>query len=210
MAKRKKIMNSFYKFLIVFLKQFLFPFKKIKEKAFTILPLTLKKKITNFSYLTFVFSLILFIFFLNYFIPRNKKERIKLNVAHNPFSVNNHLQLSNLFFQNGDLKQAKKEANIAKKNYSYLSFLDYKKTLKKKLNFNNKQINKPKLINKKIKFWETILKNKANFKDAYLNLCFLRYQIYQNKKAQTAWKKAFYLDPNNQVVKKLGKIIKKI
>ena len=92
--------------------------------------------------------------------------------------------------------------------YSFFKIFYLGKETKHQLKQTKEIIKQPEKIKKQIEYWEAILKSKPYCKDAYLKLSLLYYQIWKKNKSQQAWQKANYLDPNNQVVKKVGKLIK--
>ncbi|GAI77039.1 unnamed protein product [marine sediment metagenome] len=118
--------------------------------------------------------------------------------------------MSQTLFNNNKEKQAVEEYKQAKNLYQVFSFLDIKQKIKKQLTETDELITRPEKIRKEMNYWETVLKNKPHSRDILLYSAALYYQLWQDKKAQSCWEKAFYLDPNNEKVQELGKIIKAI
>lgn len=58
-----------------------------------------------------------------------------------------------------------------------------------------------------ISFWEKELEKKPEYRDGLLNLTLLNFQIKEIEKAKDYWNKANYLDPNNESVQRVEKII---
>ena len=66
---------------------------------------------------------------------------------------------------------------------------------------------KPRKIRQEIEFWEEIIKEKPNYRDAYFQLAILNYQIYQKEKTLQYLQKTFELDANFEPAKKLEKLL---
>lgn len=180
--------------------------KSIVQKIYQLSPFSKNQLI--FAHLPlFILWLVCLIILLNYLWPKNKLEQTKIALAHWPLSAEQHLKMSQVFFETGDLDKTKTELNQAKYLYQLTQWLDWGGKLKIRLDKQEKFINQPAEIKKQINYWEEIINDKPNFRDAYLYLTFLYYQNWQEKEAQEAWQKAFYLDPNNQIVQDLGKLI---
>ena len=62
---------------------------------------------------------------------------------------------------------------------------------------------------REITFWEKILEEKGDHRDTFLLLSFLNYKTGRKEIAKDYWKRAWELDPNNEKVKNLEKIINK-
>lgn len=200
-------MNDFEYFSSLLIKRLFWPLKSIILKIHQLIPLSIKKHFTFSNLETFSFFFFLLCFLTNYIYPKNEITKIKLKTAQWPLSITNHLQLSKIFFQTGHLSQAEEEINQAQKLYQLFKFFDFNEKLEKKINKGINLVNQPKKINQQIKVWQKILKTKPNFRNAYWNLSLLYYQKWENEKALTAWKKSFYLDPNNKITQKIRREI---
>lgn len=64
-----------------------------------------------------------------------------------------------------------------------------------------------KRIKQEIKSWEESLKSYPDYRDVYLRLAILNWQIKQPEKAREYLEKAESLDPNYEVTKKLKELI---
>lgn len=70
------------------------------------------------------------------------------------------------------------------------------------------QADTAKKIENNITFWEMVVREKPNYRDGYLELTTLNYQLGRMATAREYWMKAKELDPNNETVESLGKIVK--
>lgn len=198
-------MNDFKVFLILFFRRLFKPAILVGKKIYQQLPLSIKKHLTSSNFQLITVYCLLFTLLISYFLPRSKIDKNRLAVARWPLSIKKHVQMAKTFFENGSLEKAKLEITKAKKVYQFFKFFDFKGKAKKYLKEGESLINQPEAIKKKIDYWETVLKTKPNFRDVYLRLSLLYYQLYEDEKAKQTWEKAFYLDPNNEVVREVGK-----
>jgi hypothetical protein len=68
-------------------------------------------------------------------------------------------------------------------------------------------IRKPGIIRGEIAAWEKELETKPYSRDVLLKLALLNYSLYQDGAGKDYYEQARYLDPTNENVIKLGKII---
>lgn len=203
-------MIDFKVFLTLFFKRFLKPVNLVKEKVYQKIPSSIKSYLTTDNLQFFILALLLLLILSSYLWPKTKVDQTRIAVARWPFSVKKHVQLAKVFFENGDLKKARLEITKAKDLYQFLAIFDFKRKTKSTLETGELLINQPENIEEQINYWQTILKTKPDFRDAYLRLSLLYYQLQQDEKAKEAWQKAFYLDPNNEIVEEIGKLIGEI
>jgi Tfp pilus assembly protein PilF len=128
--------------------------------------------------------------------------QIQERVAWWPWSVQTHVDMALGLFEAGDEAGAKKELEKA----NHLSLLETK-SVREKLKMAENKVQEPEKIREEIQSWEKILATRPFYRDVLLRLALLNYQIYEDKTAQDYWQQANYLDPNNQEVKAVGKII---
>mgnify|MGYP001134589526 CR=1 FL=1 len=156
---------------------------------------------------TFLLICLLVLMIGNYFWPRDETTQTKLAIAHWPLSTKKHLQLAKVFFNNNYEKESIEEFKKGEKLYQFFSFLDFSKKTKKHLKEIETLIFSPQKIKEEVVYWETVLNIEPFYRDGFLQLAALNYQLGQAKKAQEYWKKAYYLDPNNLTVQELGKLV---
>lgn len=130
-----------------------------------------------------------------------------LAVARWPNSISKHIELGKALFNLGDLPQAQTEIKLAQNLYKYWKMVDINGRLKKQIEEGDQYINQKVIIKSQIGQLETILRDKPHYRDVYLQLSILNYQLWQDEKAREYWNKAFYLDPNNEKVQEVGKKI---
>jgi len=63
-------------------------------------------------------------------------------------------------------------------------------------------------LEKQLIYWEKQIEEKANYRDAYLELALLNYQTKRPALSRFYFEKAKELDPNNITVKKMEEFIK--
>jgi tetratricopeptide (TPR) repeat protein len=155
-------------------------FKKIKLYWLTILLIIL-----------LLYSLFIQNFFLSQF------DLAKQAVSRWPMLSKPHLLMAQAFFNDGSEK-CFQELETAKQ-----SWLKNQKIIIE----TEKLISQPEKINQEIAFWQEKINEGLQNPAVYLTLASLNYQIDNIEKAREYWQKAFYLDPNNQEVEKIKKLI---
>jgi len=159
----------------------------------------------SFTALIKVFFLLLIIIFILYnFIPLPFSARWKYSLLKND-NIDNHLNLADEFLINNRFKEAETE---------YLIIISRQKN-KKSNNIINERvkqiydsIQKIDMLEKETTRWEKILNEKPNYRDAYLELAMLHFQLKRPLTAKEYLKTAIELDPNYYLSKELQKIIK--
>lgn len=134
----------------------------------------------------------------------------KVAVMLSPNDLSSHLILAREYLKRGGMEEVERELLLAQElagrnkeatNYSVLG------TSLSPLEISAKLRSEPQRIRDEIAFWEKIIAEKPDYRDAYLQLSILNYQIYENEKAKIYLKKVLYLDPNFESAKKLEKIL---
>jgi Tfp pilus assembly protein PilF len=119
----------------------------------------------------------------------------KMSVAENlsrwPWSGKWHSQMALVYFQLGQERAAIDELNQAG---------GHRTTAEAK-------INQPGIIKQEIASWEKVLEEKKYSKEVLMKLAFLHYLIYEDEAASNYWQQASYLDPTNETIIKLGRVI---
>ncbi len=137
-------------------------------------------------------------------------EQAKLTVMLSPQSLSPHLLLAQEYLKRGDLEGTERElllaqtlatANRLGSNNSVLAAsLSPLKVLERIKN-------EPQRVRGEIAFWEKVILDKPDYRDAYLQLALLNYQSYEKDKAKFYLGKAIELDPNFEPTKELQKIL---
>lgn len=146
-------------------------------------------------------SVVLLIIFVGYslFLPKSQFQQAKEQLTQNPNDLQAHLILAEKFLENNQFEKAGKELLIAKtlqKNNFELNRLWQKKH----------QLD-PQDVQQLIEDWKKIVAEKPDFRDAYLNLARLYFQLFENEKAKNYLQKAINCDPNYEAALNLQKFI---
>ncbi len=200
-------MSELKDFSKLFLRRFFWPLGVISKKFYQFLPEPIKKYLT-FEFIHAACLVLLFlVVWMGYFWPRNKLADKQLAVVRWPYSVNKNLDMANVLFETGNLDKAKLAIQRAQFLYQLYKPLDIGGRINKQLQEGQNLTSQPVKIQQQINYWETVLSGKPNFRDVYLKLSLLYFELWQDDRSREYWEKAFYLDPNNQKVKEIGKLI---
>ena len=119
-----------------------------------------------------------------------------------PWASKSHSEMAIYWFEVGDEKKALSGLEMANK-----SLLIKSKNNTNSLRKAEEKVNQPSKIREEIKSWEKVLEEKPYYRDVLLRLAILNYQIYEDGKSVEYFEQALYLDPNNERVKQVRKII---
>ena len=119
-----------------------------------------------------------------------------------PWSSKSHAEMAIFWFEAGDEKRALDELSKANK-----SVIIRTKSVKESLRKAEEKVLEPERIREEIESWEKVLRERPFFRDVLLRLSILNYQIYENEKAKDYFIQAEYLDPINEDVLDVKKII---
>lgn len=150
-----------------------------------------------------VFFLVLAVRFLPEIPTSNPSlfDQQKKEVLKNPFRPEPHFQLAQLYLENNNLESAKKELLLALNlDPDYQKAKDLEKEIEN-------QEKGPQRIKAEIQEWEKVLEEKPDYRDAYLQIAVLNWQIYKETEAREAVNKALELDPNFEAGKKFKKFL---
>lgn len=141
------------------------------------------------------------------FWPKNSFERVKISILKAYQNPKSHLELAQIYLKNNDLKNAQKEVQIAEE---LLKRGGEEQEKRQVLGFGKKVENllkDPGMLQKEITDWEKIKNDLPGYRDAYLQLAKLHWQLYQNDLAKEYLNKALELDPNFEPAKEFKKIL---
>ena len=142
-----------------------------------------------------LFAVLLFLLF-TLISPLTDLERARNRILANPKNYQNHLLLSELFKSNNDFDGALKEALLARGlNNSPESVNQVKKIEEVR--------NRPDNINNKINYGLIITSSYGDYRDAYLALASLSFQLMDLNSADYYVNRALGLDPNHELTEKL-------
>ncbi len=137
-------------------------------------------------------------------------EGAKLIVMLNPHDISSHLLLTQAYLEQGDMEAVERELTLAQgltANSLSVTTSSVLGTSLSPLKIWQKIQNEPQRIKEEIVYWQKIVAERPSYRDAYLQLAILNYQIYENQKAKDYLNKALELDPNFEPTQKLEKII---
>lgn len=159
-------------------------------------------------------ALLISLIVYSFFLPKNVFQQAKEQLVRNPNNFEARLILAEEFLKNNQFDQVKKELLAAEQikafnqtetqNHQVLgkkSYLNLEKLWQKKYYLD------PKDLQKLILAWKKIAAEKPDYRDAFLHLAWLHYQIYEDEKAKDYLQKTIELDPNFEPTLKLQKII---
>lgn len=141
-----------------------------------------------------VILLLTSIFFL---FPKSQFQLIKERLVKKPEDYETHLGLAEVLINNHQFQEAEKELYI----------LGEKTNLKIENLWQRKRYSNPSDISRLINDWEKIITEKPQYRDGYLQLTFLYYQLYQGDKAKEHLQKALEIDPNFQFLREIKKLL---
>ncbi|MDP2861140.1 MAG: hypothetical protein Q8N98_05560 [bacterium] len=128
-------------------------------------------------------------------------EKAATAVMKNPGDGLAHLSLAKIFLANNNIEEAEKEI--------VLSETDNKKSaeISGEIAVLKEKIDAPKKTEEKILGWQKVAKEKPDFRDAYLELALLNYQLGRTEMAKYFLGKALFLDPNFPPARELERTI---
>jgi len=124
-----------------------------------------------------------------------------------PWSIKTRLALARSLFNQGQLELAQTQLSLIEtKPWAQLA-IKLRPGLKTDWLTTKDLITGPAKIQAEIDYWQQVLADKPNYRDGLLHLSLLYYQQYQTQTAQDYWQQANQLDPNGDMVQKVGKIV---
>jgi len=129
-------------------------------------------------------------------LPKDQFQTTKEAVVKNPRQTENYLHLADQLLDRHQFAEAEKIIQVLGESDVSLEALQQKKATLD-----------PREIQKLIDRWEAILAEKPDYRDGYLQLAKLYWQIFNQDAAQANLQKALELDPNYLPALELQKII---
>lgn len=167
-----------------------------------------KKIFSSIVFKRWFFSvLILLIFLLPNFLATDADfQQAVHSVLVQPQSPLAHLQLAEIAAGNSDWELAIQEFAIAHELSTWSGSLD-----SPELNSRFKDVESTVFIEcrlrEEIRQWEDVLEKQPGYRDGYLRLALLYYQLSEDSEALNNWQKAWQLDPNNEQVFRVGRAL---
>jgi tetratricopeptide (TPR) repeat protein len=166
------------------------------------------KRKVSFQALRFASAIfILGVFLLpNFFVEDINFFKAKLAVLAHPRSPRAHLQLAEVAAFNFDWELSKKEYQMAYELYSQNKNINSEEldSLFSNVEFT---VFKERYLREEIARWEGIIEKQPGYRDGYLRLALFYYQLSIKERAFDNWQRAWKLDPNNEQVSRVGKLI---
>ncbi len=137
-------------------------------------------------------------------------EQARITVMLSPNDASSHLVLAQEYLKKGSMQDVERELNLAQEltsSYQPSASSSVLGSSLSPLKILEKIKNEPQRIRNEIIFWEKVVSERPGYRDGYLQLAILNYQLYENDKAKEYLNKALEIDPNFEVTKELGKII---
>ena len=141
---------------------------------------------------------ILFIGLLSYNLyptPLSTFDKAKNEVLERQDDANAKENLAKIYLENNDWTTAEEIVNRIIRNS------EQSQEIKNKIEF---QKNEPERIKNEIIKWDKIVFDYPNFRDGFLKLAVLNWQIYNQDLSRWYWQKAFELDPNGVKTQQVG------
>ena len=143
---------------------------------------------------------------LTIFFPENLLfSRLKEQLLSQPFSALTHLKLGQHYLRNGANTLAEQEFIIAQQ----LATIKEKNSniLGEATNLLDQTRQGPQLLEQQLNQWKEVIKEKPDYRDAYIQLATLAYQLKRLEQAKSYIDKALNLDPNFEPAKKLQELL---
>lgn len=147
----------------------------------------------------------------SFFLPKNSFQQAKQSLLRNPNDFQAQITLAENFLANNQFEEAEKILLLAESQI----YQSTNQVLGEQTNpqleelWQRKYYSDPKDVKKLIAAWEKIIEEKPGYRDGYLQLTYLHYKIYENKKAKEYLEKAIELDPNYEPTRDLEKLLQK-
>lgn len=144
----------------------------------------------------------LFIFSYVYILSTPSSfDLAKLDLLRNPSSASAHYRIGREYLAAGATKEATKELTLAQQLARESSLTG--QVLGASTNLLEEIQNAPKKIEQEITFWQGVANRLTDYRDAYLQLSALTYELNRLDEAKQYLQKALDLDPNNPISQKL-------
>lgn len=147
---------------------------------------------------------VIFFLFLSWLShgPPSSFEKLKSALVRDYQNPKIHLMLAEQYRKANDLSSARGELLLG------LSYQPESEELKTALVEIENLLNQPKQIQQEINRWEKITQDFPGYRDAYLKLTQLYFELYQNDKARENLSRAIELDPNFEPTRELEKVLR--
>src|SRR4030042_4540168 len=154
-------------------------------------------------------AILILIILSSFFVPQDNFQKAKDKLFKNPNNFQAQITLAETLLANNQFEEAEKALLLAESRMKQTNeqILGKQTNLKLEELWQKKFYSDPNDIEKFIMAWEKIIEEKPGYRDGYLQLAYLYYQLYENEKAEEYLKKAIELDPNYQPARALKQLI---
>lgn len=159
----------------------------------------------KFSGRTLIILLILAATLINY-LAKTELDQASIRTAYQINNPDSHMRMAAALLKVNDWQAAKKETIKAHEIIS--SETPMNTSLWNEYQNLAVQVYRKENLNDQINYWEKLIKNQPTYRDGYLELSFLYYQLNYEEPAFRYWKKAKEIDPNNKTVLEMESLFK--
>ncbi|MBI4064815.1 hypothetical protein HY409_00390 [Candidatus Gottesmanbacteria bacterium] len=153
-------------------------------------------------------SMILAIFSLNIYVQINLQHPLASEIdvlLRAPYSAKAHEKLAQIFWEQGFIDEGKKELLLAQSVASQSDSSVLGITSRRKLWEEESQ-----RLQREFAFWKKVAKEKPTYRDAFIQLTLLSYQLGYDKDAKEYLSRVQSLDPNNKYRSELEKLLEDV
>ncbi|MFC1727187.1 tetratricopeptide repeat protein [Patescibacteria group bacterium] len=169
------------------------------------------RKILWFSLPTLGPALIIFFLCLSLAFPKDRFQLAKERLSNNPQDIEAHLILAEEFLNNNQYQEAEAELMMVQKfknsENQGSQVLGEKTSLRLERLWQRKNESDPDNLRWLLSQWEQVVAQKPDYRDGYLYLALLNYQLNQIDQANEYLKIALELDPNYEPTKKMMELL---
>ncbi|KPJ71036.1 hypothetical protein AMJ51_00295 [Microgenomates bacterium DG_75] len=153
--------------------------------------------------------LVIFLLIGSFLIPKNPFQQAKENLLSNPNDFQAQIILAEAFLANNQFEEAEKALLLAESQIYQSTSQVLGEQTNPQLDelWQKKHYSDPNDIKRLIVAWGKLIEEKPDYRDAYLQLAYLHYKLYENEEAKEYLEKALELDPNFKPAKELEKFL---
>lgn len=184
-------------FILIFRRSFPMGFKGVFPGFLTSASLPYLGRCLKFT-LVILVCFVLLLNFLAFLYPSLDSKDF---VSREPENISYRIKLIDDMISMNDLRDAKREAGFL------AGFYPGNVYAQKKMNQVNMLEGRPREVMSQIVFWEREVRSKPNYRDGYLRLAVLFWQVYKDNEARNYLKRALEIDPNYPPSRELERVM---
>ena len=147
---------------------------------------------------------------ISFFLSSTNFNQTKQELIFNPDNLDSHLALAQEFLENNQFAQAEKELLLSQQLLNQQTNHHQSQATGLQWLWQKRNHTDPEAIKNLISNWETIVKQKPDYRDGWIQLAFLHYLLKEDQSAQETLTKALVIDPHSQTALKLEKLINRV